>query len=557
MERVAAAMGALQSAPIQFEASQDVPEGGVLLAVPALLAAGLFQTSQEIYTLPNGYYGMSSVFLLLALMSLARIRSVDQLRYRTPGEWGNLLGLDRIPEVRTLRRKLDLLCAAPGRAARWNTELAKEWMVSPDQGELMLYVDGHVRVYHGDLTNLPRHYVPRQRFYMRATVDYWINALGGQPFFYVNKVVDKGLVAALRDDIAPWIKAHASISEPQRQRAAADPRHPLFTLVFDREGYSPELFEQLADQQIAILSYHRYPKEDWREEEFEAQRVNLAGGEQVTMKLAERGTRLSTGQWIREVRKLGEDGHQVSLLSTVFHRDAAALAVLLMARWSQENYFKYMKEHFGLDALVEYGTEPVPDTVTTVNPAWKQLDSEIRKKHAEMNRCRKLLDMAVLDRLDAEDSIPQYQLQQGKQTEKLENLERQLQPLKEQRKKTPHHIPVKDLPEKDRFTQLLPERKHFLDTIKMICYRAETTMASIIREKMGRTDDARSLLRQIFTTEADLIPDPKAQTLTVHLHHLTQVAHDEAVKHLCENLNATESIFPGSGFRLVYKLGSG
>lgn len=148
-------------------------------------------------------------------------------------------------------------------------------------------------------------------------------------------------------------------------------------------------------------------------------------------------------------------------------------------------------------------------------------------------------------------------MQQGKQTEKLENLERQLQPLKEQRKKTPHHIPVKDLPEKDRFTQLLPERKHFLDTIKMICYRAETTMASIIREKMGRTDDARSLLRQIFTTEADLIPDPKAQTLTVHLHHLTQVAHDEAVKHLCENLNATESIFPGSGFRLVYKLGSG
>jgi len=118
LERVAAAMGALEAAPIVFEAARDVSQGGVLLALPALLAVGLLRHSAELYTLPNGFYGLSSVLVLLALMALARIASIEQLRYAAAGEWGNLLGLDRVPEVRTLREKLKLLCAEQGRAAR-------------------------------------------------------------------------------------------------------------------------------------------------------------------------------------------------------------------------------------------------------------------------------------------------------------------------------------------------------------------------------------------------------------------------------------------------------
>jgi len=127
LERVPAAMGELGSAPIEFEATCDVAQGGVLLALPALLAAGLLRYTPEFYQLPNGFYGIESVFLLLALMALARIRSLEQLRYQAPGEWGKLLGLDRIPEVRTLRAKLKLMCQDLGQAMRWNAQLAKEF----------------------------------------------------------------------------------------------------------------------------------------------------------------------------------------------------------------------------------------------------------------------------------------------------------------------------------------------------------------------------------------------------------------------------------------------
>jgi hypothetical protein len=71
------------------------------------------------------------------MQALARIKSIEQLRYVAPGEWGHLLGLDRIPEVRTLRQKLEILCREAGRAMRWNTELAKEWIAGQRESELV------------------------------------------------------------------------------------------------------------------------------------------------------------------------------------------------------------------------------------------------------------------------------------------------------------------------------------------------------------------------------------------------------------------------------------
>ncbi len=424
MERVAAAMGALEAAPVVFEAAQDVPQGGVLLALPALLVMGLLRHSPQ-YKLPPGFYDLKGVFLLLALMALARVTSLEQLRYQAAGEWGNLLGLDRIPEVRTLREKVKLLCAEQGRAAQWNAALAQEWIAQQDSAAtlgLTFYVDGHVRVYHGGLTKLPRHYVPRERFFMRATVDYWVNALDGQPFFYINKEVDHGLVQALREDVLPWLQANVPVSVEHQARMDADPRVPRMTVIFDREGYSPDLFLELQKERFAALTYHRYPEGEWAAEEFQEQAVKLASGETVWMKLAERGTRVGKrpGLWVREVRKVAADGHQVSVVSTNFLGDAASQAVALMARWSQENFFKYMREHFGLDALVQYGTEEIPATVTVLNPAWREMDRKVRQKNLELKGYQHLQKSLSLPEPLSEPAVRHYEQQQGQLQERIE-----------------------------------------------------------------------------------------------------------------------------------------
>lgn len=556
LERVAAAMGMLAAAPIEFHTAWDVPQGGVLLALPALLAVGLLRYSPQMYHLPDGFYGIDSVFLLLAFMALARIRSVEQLRYHAPGEWGKVLGLDRIPEVRTLREKLQRLCRDVGQAMTWNAQLAKEWIARQNDSDLYFYCDGHVRVYHGNQTALPRHYVARERLCLRATTDYWINAMDGQPFLYINKEVDPGLIATLKQDVLPWLETAVPQSPELAQRLADDPRAHWFTVVIDREGYSPDLFQQLWHKRIAVLTYHKFPKDDWRPAEFSAQRVTLTGGEAVTMQLAERGSRLSNNLWVREIRRLTDSGHQTSMLTTNFQSPMPTLAVSLFARWCQENFFRYMREHYGLDRLVEYGTEAIPDAISVVNPQWRQLDSQIRSKAGQRYRLSAQFGALTLSEDPAEAELQRYPQRKGQLQEQIQHLDLEIDRLKQQRKQTPHHIPVRSLPEPDRFTRLRTERKHFVDTIKMIAYRAETSLASLLREHLVRSDDARALLRQIFHNEVDVLPDLNTNTLIVRLHHLTHAAHDHAIAQLCAALNETQTVFPGTNLTLIFKIGS-
>jgi hypothetical protein len=429
-------------------------------------------------------------------------------------------------------------------------------MARLSDSELYFYCDGHVRVYHGEQTALPRHYVARERLCLRATTDYWINAMDGQPFLYVNKEVDPGLIATLRQDVMPWLEANVVQTPQQQQRLAEDPRAPWFTVVFDREGYSPDWFEQMWQKRVAILTYHKFPQADWPREEFTAHSVPLAGGETVTLQLAERGTQLSNQLWVREIRKRSDSGHQTAILTTNFQAATSQLAASMFARWNQENFFRYMREHYGLDQLVEYGTEAIPDLIQVVNPQWRKLDSQVRSHNARRYRLAAQFGALALSEDPTEFELQDFQQRQGQLREEIQVLDREIEQLKQQRKDTLHHIPVQSLPEEDRFTRLRTERKHFVDTIKMIAYRAESTLASLLREHLARSDDARALLRQVFRTEADLTPDPINHTLTVRLHHLTQAAHDQAIELLLAELNATQTTFPGTDLTLVYKLGS-
>ena len=288
LDRVAASVGELTAVAPVFQAAADVPNGGVLLALPALLAVGLLHQAHRYFQLPKGYYGLESLFVMLALLALARLPSLEQLRYCAPGEWGQLLGLDRIPEVRTVRQKLALL-ADQHQAHAWSAELCAQWMGEAPEQAAVLYVDGHVRVYHGSQTPLPRHYVARQKLCLRATTDYWVNALDGQPFLVLNQAVDPGLLQVLEHELVPRLEKEIP-HQPTAAQLEADARLHRFTLVFDREGYSPAFLRTLKDKRIACLTYHKYPGEDWSPEEFSPCPVKLASGACVEMQLAERGT---------------------------------------------------------------------------------------------------------------------------------------------------------------------------------------------------------------------------------------------------------------------------
>jgi len=552
--RLAASVGELDAVKPDFSPALDVPNAGVLCALPALLAVGLLADVERHLQLPKGYYGLDSLLMLLAFMALARLKSIESLRYDAPGEWGNLLGLDRAPEVRTLRAKIHLL-AEEDRPAQWSAALCERWMGAAPEQAGVLYIDGHVRVYNGSQTQLPRHYVARQRLCLRATTDYWVSAMDGQPFFVVNQVVDPGLIQVIEQQIVPQLDERVP-GQPGPEQLDADPRRHRFTLVFDREGYSPAFVRRMKEQRIACLTYHKYPGEDWSQEEFSPCQVRLASGEVVTMQLGERGTCLSNGMWVRELRKCTERGHQTSILCTDYRAEAAPLAAAMFARWSQENFFKYAREHYNLDRLADYRTEEISEPLPVVNPDYRHLDGQVRSVTGKLTRRLANFAAMTLDEPIEPEHVEPFLRRKAVLREDIEALQHALATLKAKRKETPRHITTEELPVEARFVQLSIHSKQFIDTIKMIAYRAETAMANSLREHLKRPDEARRLLASLYASEADLLPDPDARTLTVRLHHSANAATDQAIAKLCEELNATATVFPRTNMRLVMKVGT-
>jgi len=552
IERLAASLGLLDEVTPRFSAALDIPKGGVLLALPALLVSGLLRDVGQYFRLPKGFYGLKTIFLLLAFMALARLKSIEALRYCAPGEWGKLLGIDRAPEVRTLRVKLKHL-ADQDQAFLWSAELCKEWMTEAPDEAAVLYVDGHVRIYHGKTKQLPKHYVARQRLCLSATADYWVNAMDGKPFFVVSQAVDPGLLQVLEGDIVPRLEQDVP-NQPSAEQLDADRLLHRFTMVFDREGYSPDFFATMKKRRIACLTYHKYPGEDWPKEEFFPTDVRLASGERTIMQLAERGIQLSNRLWVREFRKLSQSGHQTAFLSTDYQGSGALLAPALFSRWSQENFFRYMRQSFNLDGLVDYRTDLVPETTRVVNPAHRAVDGQVRKKVGILHR--KIAEFGAMN-LEGEiepSKVEAFAQRKSDLQETITQLQKVVEELKAQRKATKRHIPYQELPPEARFDRLSTQSKHLVDTIKMIAYRAETAMAQLVRQKMTRHDDARSLLRGVYSTEVDIVPDLQTKTLTVRLHPLANRSSDDAVRHLCAELNATETLFPGTDLRLIYEL---
>ena len=549
--RLACSIGGMAAIDPCFTPCMDVPNAGVLLAIPALLANGLIRYTDNHFRLPKGFYGLYTIFLVVAFTLLARIKSAESLRYCAPGEWGKLLGLDRIPEVKTFRRKISHL-AKVGKIQEWSAILCQDWMNESPEHSSSLYIDGHVRVYHGSKANLPKHYVARQKLCLRAACDYWVNAMNGQPFFLINKEVDPGLLQVLEHEIVP--RALKEIpNQPTEEMLNKDPLLHRFALVFDREGYSPDFMSRMKNLRIGCLTYHKHPGKDWGKEEFALKKVTLVSGEVIEMQLAERGTLLK-GLWVRETRRLSKGGHQTSIISTLYRVELGELAAGMFARWSQENFFKYMRQNFSLDRLVEYSAEEVSGETKVVNPKYRKLDGEIRSKNVKLNRKMALFGTVTIDGEIEPEKVDEYEKTKASLQEEIAIAQAEIGKLKAERKNTPKHVLTSELPKEERFHCLNTKSKDFLDTIKMICYRTETAMVSILKESMSREDDARSFAKALYQLSGDILPDEERGILKVRLHRLSTQSADETLGNLCSTLNETETTFPGTKLRLFYEL---
>lgn len=526
-ERQAARRGELAEAPPVICEGASLPMAGALLILPTLAATGLVAAAEEVYGKARAaFYGLRSLVLAVVFAAVVGEARAEGLTRLDPVDVGRLLGLDRAPEVKTLRRRLERL-AELGRSDRFMTALAARHVATHPEATGVFYVDGHVRAYHGG-AEVPKAHVTRMRLSMPAAVDTWVADAFGDGVLCWTAPPPASLVGEL-----------AKVAATIRDLVGPD-RRP--TIAFDRGGWSPRAFAELAAAGFDILTYRKQPLTPEPRRAFAEHAHTDEAGRLHHYWLADRRVRIAFNDGARrrffacrQITRLDPDtGHQTHIVTT--RSDAVAVvAHTMFSRWRQENFFRYMRAHYGLDALDSYAT--VADDVgrSVPNPAK-------RPAAARASEARRRL-------ADIEDNLPERLPAElaAAHTEAMAHVEE----LNAAARCIPARVPLGEL-HPDAVVHH-GERKRIHDAIRMATYNAETALARLLASHYPRAEDeARSLLREAMRSPADL--QVVGDELHVRINPLSAPRRSRAIAALCADLNSTDTVYPGTELVLRYSV---
>jgi len=526
-DRFLASQGLLLDAEPIFASGENIPRLGALLALPLIIDSGLFVEAKRLYgDIGPAFYGLRTSLLVLVLMAVLRIKRPENLKEYSPADFGRIVGLDRAPEVKTLRRKLKRLIA--GRSEYLLEALAKRRIATREEAMGFLYVDGHVRVY-GGKHRLAKAHVTRMRMSLPATQDVWVNDAAGDPLFFVTMEAHPSLVTAL-----------PPILEEARELVGDERR---ITVVFDRGGWSPKLFAQMAATGFDVLTYRKGSITPIPQDHFEEVEVPDKPGR--TWLLHERTVWVGSkkeGLWMRQVTRRRGD-HQTHILTTRHDLALTEVAVRMFGRWRQENFFKYMRQEFAIDGLVEYGFEEEDQLRSVPNAHRRRADKAWKKAR---NECRKLktayAEVGLTGQEHPSEMIDALTLAQA-----------EIDALKVERDALPQRVTIAELSDDERTVYLPALRKRLCDGIKMLAYQVESDLVRAIAPHYPRVlDEGRTLIAAAFQSSGELhVTDTE---LRITLAPQSSPHRTRAIEELCRLLDAREVCFPGTRLRVRYAI---
>jgi len=472
-------------------------------------------------------------------MALLRIKTPEQLKRCNTGELGIVLGLDRAPEVKTLRRKLKEM-GLRNKAGEFLSFLSKRWADQDKDVIGFAYVDGHVRAYNGRKHKLPKTHVARRRLCMAATTDFWINDANSEPLFFVTAEANDSLLSMLEKEVIPELKKLAG-------------KGNRVTLVFDREGWSPKSFKKWFKADIDVITYRKGKYDPWPEDCFIEVESHVRG-KAVKYLLGERSIKISKNFWIREVRRLCDNGHQTSVITTRQDLSYEEVARRMFFRWNQENFFRYMREEYALDHLVTNNVESADVERLVPNPDKKEKRKVIKGLKGELEKLKKEYgDKAFRNDEKSYPTMRGFNIANAGYKKKILNLEKEIEKSEIELKQIPGKVPVKQLLAEHEIVRLETERKMFTDGIKMICYRAETCLFNLIAPFFARNnDEGRAFLKSVFQQPADIIPDKERRVVYVKFHTMSTPRANRALKQLCDVMNQESYVYPGTRMTLAF-----
>jgi hypothetical protein len=550
-ERALARFGLIPAAPPVFTGCARAPLAGLLLAVPALAGTGLLDTAHATYgELPNGFYSLDTMLcegVFRALLGRARAEGAARI---DPVALGRVLGLDRAPEVKTIRRKIGLL-AEVGKAGDWIAAMAARHVRARPEQAAVLYVDGHVRAYQGT-RRIAKTHVPRLKFPAPATVETWVSDAAGDPLLVVMAEPAASLAAELRRLI------------PELRALVGDDRRVL--VGFDRGGWSPTLFADLDAAGFDTLTWRKGATADIDEHHFATHSHTDEHGRTHTWRLADTVIELDIADGPRKgevfaMRQISlfnaAATRQMHILTTRRDLPAAEIRYRMGSRWRQENHYRYARIHFDLDSHDTYRAGEDDPTRMVPNPAKKPAYQQVEKARralysAETTRDRELLaastpppGVTIVVTNEMIDTI----------NTAVHAAEATLDAALAEHQALPARLPLAEV---NPGQQVLDtETKLIHHAIRIAAFNTAQSLARAIVTGTGYTradHEAHTLIRTALAGSGDIIPDH--DTLHIRLDPLPAPRHTAAIDELCHALNDINTVYPGTGLTLRYSIKS-
>src|SRR5712692_3337252 len=360
---------------------------GLTLFFPALQGVGMLTIAEQVYRLTGPVrFGVRQVIWPLVCLELLQEPTIERVKHLLRADMGAVIGCGRAACVKTLRRKLADL-SGQRQAVKLGLLLARHWLEVGLLNASYLYVDGHMKVYSGKRL-AQEVWNSQRRMPLPGIEQYFVNDLRGRPLLVVSQDISGNLAKSMPQVVA-------AIRQVLGERR--------FTVIFDRGGYDGKLFAWLGKEKIDFITYQRgtvaLPANQFRRREVRWE------GKRVRFWIAEdRVVVGDSGPWRRIVLRTA-DGHQTPILTSLTAEAVAGARVtaLMLARWRQENFFKYARSHLGLDVLTSYATDPVPDRQVP-NPEVKATRRELQQLRATAQKVRAALGRTVV--LEAQQASP-------------------------------------------------------------------------------------------------------------------------------------------------------
>lgn len=560
-ERAAARLGQLKAAEPVFAPAARVPLAGLLLAIPALEATGLLPCAATVFgCLPNGFYGLDTMLLEGVLRALAGEPRAEGATRIDPAALGRILGLDRGPEVKTIRRKITAL-ATTGRAEELLAAMAATHVARLDASNpdllAVFYVDGHVRAYQGT-RKVAKTHLSRLKFPAPATVETWISDASGDPVLVIMAEPGASLAMELRRLL------------PDLRRAVGDDRRVL--VGFDRGGWSPALFEHMDAAGFDVLTWRKGVAEEVDADLFTDVSYVDEAGRTHQWQVADTTVDLAVGEHdevftMRQVsllvanNKTGRQEHpqvstrQIHILTTRSDLPVEQVIYQMGSRWRQENYFRYARMHFDLDSHDAYATTDDDPTRLVPNPAKKKAHQQVLTARARYDRALAATDAALLEAVSPPPGVSVLITNAARDdlTADLRAAETDLDHAQATHRAVPARLPLAQVNPGQQVLDV--QTKLITHAIRIAAFNTATALARAIRVHTGyarANHEAHTLARQALTGSGDI--DPGEGVLTVRLDPLPTRRATAAIAQLCEHLTATQTRYPGTELILRYEV---